>query len=105
MTEASSYGTYVLLQQGFLVFSHRQELRWRRSFVRLAARPFAARFRAGLAARLGSALAQPSRIRRNATVAGAVAVNFFANLNQHLPRTDGDLTRRVLRPKSQVGMS
>src|SRR5258707_11900999 len=104
MTDASSCGTYVVLQQGFLVVSHREELRWCRSFVRLAARPFAARFRAGLAARLGSALVQPSSVCRNATVTGAVEVDLFTNLKQHLPRTDGDLTRRVVRPKSQVGV-
>src|SRR5580704_8407453 len=102
MTDASSCGTYVLLQQGFLVFSHREEFRWCRSFVRLAAWPFAARFRACLVARLGSALVQPSCVRRNATVTGAVAVDLFTNLDQHLPRTDGDLTCRVLRPKSQI---
>src|SRR5580704_17145515 len=102
MTDASSCGTYVLLQQGFLVFSHREEFRWCRSFVRLAAWPFAARFRACLVARLGSALVQPSSVRRNATVTGAVAVELFANLNQHLPRTDGHRTRRIVRPNSQV---
>src|SRR5258708_36053834 len=105
MTDASSCGTYVVLQQGFLVVSHREELRWCRSFVRLAARPFAARFRAGLVARLGSALVQPSCVRRNPTATGAVAVDLFANLNQHLPRTDGDLTRRVVRANSHVGVS
>src|SRR5579862_2660678 len=73
--------------------------------MRLAARPFAARFRAGLVARLGSALVQASCVRRNATVTGAVAVDLFTNLNQDVSRTDGDLTRRVVRPKSQVGVS
>ncbi len=105
MTDAWSCGTYVLLQQAFLVFSQRDELRWCRSVVRLAARPFAARFRAGLAACRSSALVQASCIRRNATAAGAVALDLFTNLNQRVPRTDGDLARRVVRPNGQVGVS
>ena len=104
MTDAWSCGTYVLLQQDFLVFSQRDELRWCRSVVRLAARPFACRLRAPLFAVLCSAIPQPNAVAWLPTPRGRL--HFPADLDQDLSRADhrfADCPHR-LRTRGRVRM-